>query len=98
VAEEALTKVPMKQRIKDLVSEYGKIALGVYLVLFALVYVGFLIAIIAGFETGESATGTVGAAAAAWLATKVTQPLRIGGSLILTPIVAKLLGRQRKIG
>ncbi len=87
---------PLSQRIKTLLSEYGPIALGVYLVLFVLVYLGFLLAILFGLDVGESTTGKAGATVAAWVATKVTQPIRIGGALFLTPIVAKVLGTKRK--
>ena len=84
-------KAPLKERLKDLLAEYGRIALITYLVLFALVFIGFLIAISAGFETDSGSAGSLGAA---WLATKVTQPIRIGAALLLTPLVAKLVRRS----
>jgi|GEM_PF-6865321 len=31
---------------------------------------------------------------AAWLATKVTQPLRIGATFVLTPLVARLVRKS----
>lgn len=90
-------KPPLKERLKELFLEYGKVALGVYLVLFAIVFTGFLVAIIAGFDTTESTGKTMGTLAAAWVATKVTQPIRIGVTLLLTPLVGQLL-RSRRAG
>ena len=39
----------------------------------------------------SSAAGTMGTWAAAYIATKLTQPIRIGATLLLTPIVARVL-------
>lgn len=86
-------KPPLKQRLKDHLKEYGPIALGVYLAIFAVVYVAFLISISAGIGETDTA-GTVGTAGAAWLATKVTQPLRIGATFLLTPLVARVVRRR----
>jgi hypothetical protein len=84
----------MKQRLKDLLAEYGRIALFVYLVLFVLTLAGFYIALSAGFsvEGTAEAAGTLGAA---YLATKATQLLRIGATIILTPAVAAVVHRFR---
>lgn len=87
-------KPPLSQRLKDLLAEYGSIALVVYLVLFGLVFAGFAIAIAAGIGS-ESASGLAGTAAAAWVATKLTQPFRIAGTLALTPLAAALMHRYR---
>lgn len=87
-------KKPLSQRLKDLLAEYGSIALTIYLAMFALVFAGFAIAIAAGFGS-DSATGIAGTAAAAWVATKLTQPFRIAGTLALTPLVAALIHRYR---
>lgn len=78
-----------------MLAEYGGVALVVYLVLFASVLFGFSVAISAGVEV-ESAAGGVGTLAAAWLATKVTQPLRILATLAITPLVAAGLKRLRR--
>lgn len=85
----------MKGRIQALVAEYGSVALVTYLVIFAAVLVGFTAAIGAGFEVEGAAAGT-GTLAAAWLATKLTQPLRIAGTVVLTPVVAGLVRRARR--
>ena len=79
-------------RFKNLIVEYGVIALVVHYVIFAVVIVGFWAAIRAGYET-ESAAGGAGTWAAAYIAAKVTQPLRIIATLALTPLIAKLYER-----
>ncbi len=76
-------------RLKNLLKHYGKVALGVYCVIFVVVYLGFLVSISAGVGETDTAA-TVGTAGAAWLATKLTQPLRIGATFLLTPLVARL--------
>lgn len=77
------------EKLKALLAEYGSLAITIYFVIFGVVFAGFAIAISAGFEP-EGAAGNAGTIGAAWLATKLTQPLRIGATLLLTPIVAKL--------
>ena len=62
--------------------------------LFAAVLAGSWFAIRTGWRP-ESAAGSAGTLAAAYVATKVTQPLRIAGTLVLTPLVAKLYERVR---
>ena len=84
----------MGAKLKKLVSEYGPVALGTYLAIFALVLGGFAVAISLGLHV-QSAAGTAGVLGAAWVAAKVTQPLRIAATLVLTPIVAKVLSRFR---
>jgi hypothetical protein len=84
-----------RKRLKQLLAEYGKLALYVYLAIFALVLAGFALAISMGIKV-ESAAGQAGIWGAAWLATKVTQPLRILATLALTPLVARLLRRPRR--
>jgi hypothetical protein len=37
----------------------------------------------------------VGTFAAAYIATKLTQPLRIGATLVITPFIARLYERMR---
>jgi hypothetical protein len=81
---------PLKDRLKTLLVEYGKVAMVTYLAIFAAVLVGFAIAIRLGAQV-DSAAGTAGTLGAAWVATKLTQPLRILATLVLTPLVAKLV-------
>lgn len=83
-----------RERLKALLAEYGRIALWTYFVLFGVVLVGFATAISLGVEI-ESAKGGAGLLGAAWIATKLTQPLRIGVTLALTPLVARVVRRLR---
>jgi hypothetical protein len=83
-------KPSLKTRLSTLLAEYGKLAIILYLVIFALVLAGFAIGIGAGMKV-ESAAGGAGVLGAAYLATKVTQPIRILATLALTPLVARAL-------
>ncbi len=84
-----------KERLKALLSEYGAVAIWTYFVLFGLVLTAFAVAIAAGVRV-ESAQGHAGVLAGAWIATKLTQPLRILASLALTPVVARVAGKLRR--
>jgi hypothetical protein len=82
----------MPRSLKDMLAEYGTIAIVVYLAIFALTLGGFVLAIRLGWRP-ESTTGNAGILAAAYIATKLTQPIRIGATLLLTPIVARVYER-----
>ena len=84
---------PLKERLQKLIVDYGQLALAVYLAIFALVLVGFVLAIQMGI-TVRGAGATAGTWAAAYVATKLTQPLRIMATLALTPLVMRLLRRK----
>ena len=88
-----MSKPSLSDRLKAHLKEYGKIAACVYFAIFIAVYLGFLFSISTGLSDADAAT-TVGTAGAAWLATKVTQPLRIGATFLITPLVAKLIRRK----
>jgi hypothetical protein len=94
LTEVAAKKPPLSQRLKELLAEYGSIALVTYLVLFGIVFASFLVGIFAGADSGDSAGGIAGTLGAAWVATKITQPFRIAGTLALTPLVAALIHRR----
>jgi|SRR5690606_23336307 len=83
----------MRERLKELLVEYGKVALVIYLVLFVISMVGFAIAIGAGYEP-EGVAGNAGLIGAAWVATKLAQPLRILATVALTPLVARFVLRR----
>ena len=85
----------MKQRLTDLMTEYGKVALATYLVIFVAVFAGFTVSIMMGVEP-DSAMGSATTVGAAWLATKLTQPLRIAATVVLTPAVATVVRRRRR--
>jgi hypothetical protein len=80
--------VALKERWGQTLEEYGRVAIGTYFAIFGLVLVAFWVAIATGFRA-ESAAGNSGSLAAAYLATKLTQPLRIAATLGLTPLVAR---------
>ena len=91
-----------KERLKALLAEYGRIALATYLVLFALVLAGFAAAFALGFEgqgIGDGASAFRGASllGAAYLATKLVQPLRILATVAVTPLVASAIKRLRPV-
>jgi hypothetical protein len=83
-----------KGRIQTLLAEYGPVALWVYFGIFGLVLAAFAMAISFGIRV-ESATEGAGTLGAAYLATKVTQPLRIAATLVVTPLVAGVMRRLR---
>lgn len=92
----AKAKPPIKERLQELMAEYGSIALIVFFSLFVLTYMGFYLAIEAGVDVGDSTAGATGTYVAAWLATKLTMPLRIGATLLLTPLVAFVWHKIRR--
>jgi hypothetical protein len=83
-----------REKLKSLLAEYGNVALVTYIVIWVLTLAGFAIAISMGIQVEGAASG-VGLLGATWLATKLTQPLRIAGTLALTPIVAAVLRKLR---
>lgn len=87
----------LKTRYGALVEQFGQIALYTYLGLFAATWVGFWLAIRLGFEP-EGVAGGAGTVGAAYLATKLTQPVRIVATLVVTPIVAAALGHRGHAG
>lgn len=83
----------MRKPLKDLLTEYGAVAAVVYLLIFALTLAGFAVAIRFGWRP-EGIGGGIGVLAAAYVATKVAQPVRIVATVALTPIVARLYERM----
>ena len=83
----------VRQTIKHILAEYGAVALVVYFAIFFAVLFGFWAAIRFGWRT-ESTAASVGTLTAAYIATKLTQPLRIAATLALTPLAAKLYERM----
>jgi len=84
----------VKKTVQKLLAEYGTVAVIVYFVIFFAVLGAFWLAIRFGWRP-STAAGSVGTFAAAYIATKLTQPLRIAATLVVTPIVAKLYERVR---
>jgi hypothetical protein len=85
----------VRRTLKGVLAEYGPVALVVYLAIFAATLAGFAIAIGMGFQP-RGVAGGLGTLTAAYIATKVTQPLRIGATLVLTPFVARAIARVRR--
>jgi NADH:ubiquinone oxidoreductase subunit 6 (subunit J) len=82
----------LKKTLKSVLTEYGAVALVLYLAIFALVLGGVYFALKAGW-TPASATGKASTFVAAYIITKLTQPLRIAATVILTPLVARIYER-----
>lgn len=94
MAESSAVRPAAGERVKSLMAQYGRLALWIYFAIFALVFAGFAVAIGAGLEV-EGATQSAGTLAAAYMATKLTQPVRIAATLALTPVVAAVARRLR---
>jgi len=86
-----------REKLKNLLAEYGNVAIGTYLVIWLLTLAGFAIAISMGIKVEGAASGA-GLAGATWLAAKLTQPLRIAATLALTPLIAAVLRKLRRKG
>jgi hypothetical protein len=82
----------VRRTLQHILAEYGTIAVVVYLSIFFLVLLGAWGAIHLGWQP-TSVTANVGSFTAAYLATKLTQPLRIATTLAVTPLVARVYGR-----
>lgn len=82
----------MGAKLTRLVAEYGRVAIAVYFTLFFGVLIASYLAISAGWSP-KGVAGNAGAWTAAYVATKLTQPLRIGATLLLTPLAARLWHR-----
>jgi hypothetical protein len=84
----------VRRTLKQIAAEYGAVAVVVYLAIFTAVLLGSWAAIHFGWKP-EGAGGRVGSFTAAYIATKLSQPLRIAATLALTPLVAKAYERMR---
>ena len=82
----------MRKKLNDLIVEYGVIAVAVYLTSTALVYLGFWLALQFGWRP-SGATGNIAFWGTAYIAAKVTQPFRIAGTLLVTPLIARIYER-----
>lgn len=80
------------EKFRNLMVEYGVIALVIHYVIFAIVITGFWFAIRSGWRA-SSTSGNVGTWTAAYLAAKITQPLRIVVTVAVTPFVARFYER-----
>jgi hypothetical protein len=85
----------MRTTLKKVFAEYGAIAVVLYLVLFTVVMVGAYLAIRLGWTPG-SVTGQAGAWTAAYIITKITQPLRIAATVALTAFIGRIWRKGAK--
>jgi hypothetical protein len=83
--------------LKALLAEWGALLAVVWFALFAIVLVGFALAIQLGFEV-KSTAGTLGTWGAAYVATELTKPLRFAATVVITPALGALLRRLRGQG
>ena len=83
----------MGSKVQDLFSEYGRTGIIVYFTIFFATLLGFWLLLTVGVDIRTwsyfSKLGDVGAIGLAYAATKITQPVRIAITLVLTPIVAR---------
>lgn len=89
----------MRARLKRMVDVYGRLAVGVYIAIYALTIATFFVLLRAGFQhhLPEWLTSVLPAEGTtfvgAWAMAKVLQIPRIMLALAITPLVAKMLGR-----
>jgi hypothetical protein len=88
-AQPPVAKPSLMARFKNLLLEYGPLALLMNYVIFGLVIVGFYAAIQLGFQV-ESTGAKAGSWAAAYAASQVVKPLRLAAVFMLTPLVARI--------
>jgi hypothetical protein len=82
----------VRKKLNDLIVEYGVIAVVVYLTSTGLVYLGFWLALQFGWRP-SGATGNIAFWGTAYIAAKVTQPFRIAGTILVTPLIARVYER-----
>ncbi|WP_240359232.1 hypothetical protein [Pyxidicoccus trucidator] len=82
-------KPSLMARFKNLMLEYGPLAIAVNYAIFGLVIVGFYAAIQLGFQA-ESTGEKAGSWAAAYAASQVVKPLRLAAVFVLTPLIARI--------
>jgi Kef-type K+ transport system membrane component KefB len=85
----------MRKTLKSILAEYGAIAVVLYLTIFFVVFIGAYVAIRLGWGP-SSVAANAGAWTAAYIVTKITQPLRIAGTVVLTTFLGRLWDRRRK--
>ncbi len=78
--------------LRRILAEYGTIAVVVYLTLHMIVLFAFYLAIKLGW-TPEGFAGEAGIWTAAYILTKLTQPFRLGLTVLVTPFLARLFSR-----
>jgi hypothetical protein len=89
-----------RQRLRRFFLEFGALGLGVHYFVYLLVLIGFALSMgglsFGGSSTLRASSGTLGVCAAAYVATKLTMPLRALVTVALTPLLRALIKRVRK--
>lgn len=83
---------PVRRRLQDILIEYGVVALVVHYALGALAFVGIYVAIRTGWQPRGTVQGA-GVWAAAYGVYKLSMPVRIPITLVITPFAARLYER-----
>lgn len=93
-----------RKQYQDLVARYGKVAIITYFSIFFSVLFAFWAAVSSGADIAgslgalgldtTSASSRSGTFVVAYGFTKLTQPLRIAATVVLTPLIARLVGHQ----
>lgn len=86
-----------KSRLQELFAEFGTVAFVIYFTIFFGTWAGFWWAIGQGYEL-DGAAAEMGRIGGAYAATKLTQPLRIGVTVVLTPFIAAIVRKVRGSG
>jgi len=86
------TATTMRATLKEIFSKYGPIAVALYLAIFTFVLGVSYLAISIGWNP-QGVAGNAGVFAAAYIVTKITQPVRIAATVLLTPVVGRLWRR-----
>lgn len=93
-----------KKSYKDLVARYGRVAVITYFTIFFSVLGAFWIAVQQGVDLAQGlqsmgfdtagASSKSGTFVMAYGFTKLTQPIRIAATVVLTPLIARFTGRE----
>ena len=90
----------MGSKVQNLFSEYGRTAIIVYFTIFFLTLFAFWTLLTVGVDIRTwsyfSSLGEIGAIGLAYAATKITQPIRIALTLVLTPVIARAFPSTKK--
>lgn len=94
-----------RTQYQELVARYGRVAVLTYFGIFFSVLGGFWLAVSSGADLAgglqalgmdtSSATGRSGTLVVAYGFTKLTQPLRIAATVVLTPVLARVFGTRQ---
>ena len=91
----------MTKKLKQLFVDYGRVAIAIHFSIFFLTWGGFYIAISAGLDLQDvdwlpKIVEKGGNVAISYLFTQALKPIRIALTVVLTPLVASWLKRQKE--